>query len=70
MNLIWEMIKKQIKLVFRLNKSVLEANLEKIAKKVNSFKWKWWKKLPILDVQVHREDLTIQLLTIIIQINT
>jgi len=32
------MIKKQIKLVFRINRSVLEANLEKTAKKVNSFK--------------------------------
>jgi hypothetical protein len=64
------MIKNLIKLVYRIDKSVLGAKLEKTAKKVNSFKWKWWKKLPISDVQVHREDLTIQLLTIIILIST
>lgn len=38
MNLIKEMIKNQIKLVYRIDRSVLEAKLEKPAKKVSSFK--------------------------------
>ena len=38
MNLTLEMIKNKIKLVYRIDKLVLEANLEKTAKKVSSFK--------------------------------
>jgi len=70
MNLIWEMIRNQIKLVYKIDKSVLEAKLEKTVKKANSFKWKWWKKLPISDVLVHREGLTTQLWIIITLIKT
>lgn len=55
------MIKNQIKLVFRIDKLVLEVKLEKTAKKASNFKWRWWKKLPILGVLVHREGLIIQL---------
>jgi hypothetical protein len=61
MNLIWKIIKNQIKLVFRIDKLVLEVKLEKTAKKASNFKWRWWKKLPILGVLVHREGLIIQL---------